>query len=151
LVILTCGLMLSCQSKVNEVKTVGAENKLNVPTNTIIQKMISSTPADYLGEENVCNFDFKYLGAILAEEGNIYFVSTMSLDAGINCRNTTRILVYDSLYNYLGNYYTQGILPQEIINGRSLFGNEFFNIDFSNGIPDSISTHPSMWARFEKE
>lgn len=121
--------------------------KGNVP---FIQRLIDNTPDWILGgDDEVCNMSFSYLGKVVSISKENYFIATINLDIGHSCKNTSRILVYDSNSKYLGNYYAEGVLPSSVDDNK-LFGKDFMSVDLSNGIPDSVQTYSNMWTIFEK-
>lgn len=90
---------------------------------------------------------FKYIGEVKSEKGSIYRIVTSTWIWGISHRVTNRILVFNSLYKYLGNYYlnTASELPDIIKKNRLIFINENNNecdkiteISFAKGIPQKI-------------
>ncbi len=98
----------------------------------------------------ICSQHLDYLGEIQNQKGETTFkIMTIQTEWGLNCRLTTRILVYSKTDDYLGNYYTDGILPTQIMDNGLLFDGLIIG-DFSNGIPDSLQISHNFWTTFEK-
>jgi hypothetical protein len=119
--------------------------------NSILNKLIINTPADIINSEEgeICNTNFGYLGIAKTKLGIEYRIATLSEDIGNACRNSTRILIYDNNFKYLGNYYTPNILPTSL-DQNTLLGQDLNSVDLSNGIPDSSQFIAGSWSLFEK-
>src|SRR5689334_449379 len=129
-----CLLLIFGLSSHSQTKNVEVDNK----NDSVKQRLIGKTPGWILGDDDsVCDIRYSYLGKIITKDKKTYLIATLSLDAGHSCKNTTRILIYDSLQNYFGNYYTEGALPNAV-NQNKLCGQDFIPVDLSIGIPDSI-------------
>ena len=125
--------------------------KLDPKNISLVQKLIAKTPTDLLFNEerdNLCSFSFSYLGQVNSIEKKVYRIATFQCEWGLSCRRTTRLFIYDSKCQYLGNYYTEGILPTALIQNK-LSGLNFITTDLSNGIPDSIQIVQGFWIKFE--
>jgi hypothetical protein len=136
-------LILCCTFKISFGQTIDTKA-------SIIKRLVEKTPQDILGVEEICNIQYSFLGDIVLTNRTIYKVSTLSLDFGQSCRNTTRIILYNGKYQYLGNYYTEGSLPNNIDKNK-LTGINFPTLDLSNGISDSILISTTQYSKFDTQ
>lgn len=118
----------------------------------MVANLAKKTPPILLGSttEQICGSQLSYLGEVKQSEEKTYRVATFYILLGDSCRRITRLLVYDKALEYLGNYYTHGVLPVSI-DGSKLTGEDFPETDFSTGLPDSIQIAKNQWAKFEKK
>ncbi|MCG3166602.1 MAG: hypothetical protein POELPBGB_02382 [Bacteroidia bacterium] len=130
----------SCENNKNQ-KIVSS---INEPQDTFkisnIYKLALNAKDDLFFEDSIheiCSENFDYLGKLYDLKKNTYRIVNYSAEWGHNCRMTSRILVFSEDYNYLGNYYTHGFLPDAIYENALNFEDLDF-IAFHNGIPDSI-------------
>jgi hypothetical protein len=140
-------LSLALSSQCQTTKARGQEKNVS-----LIQRLIEKTPSDWLfadEKDNICSISISYLGKATTKQHRTYLIATLTCDWGLSCRRTTRILVYGSDYNYLGNYYTEGTLPTSL-DQNELIGQDSILTDLTNGIPDSLQIDTGMWAKFEK-
>ncbi len=89
-----------------------------------------------------------YLGSLKTDKGKTYKIMRYVWTWGLSYRSTSRILIFNSKNQYLGNYYisTESDLPKEIKNGILVFNNTdsecdkkiFSKISFKNGLPKKI-------------
>lgn len=85
----------------------------------------------------------RYLGTLNTKEDKVKVITSIWL-WGLSCRATSRIILYDSSNNYLGNYYVGMAydLPSDIENSLLVFTysdteecDAVSKIDFAEGIP----------------
>lgn len=89
-----------------------------------------------------------YLGSVKTKKGKTYKIMNSIWIWGMSCRATHRILIFNSLNQYLGNYYMNSScdLPTELKDGQLIFNNFSQDCDnqiekpisFKNGIPKNI-------------
>jgi len=103
---------------------------------------------DFTKDANCNKTCISYLGQIKTNKSKIYKILTCFYVHGQSCRGTSRIVVYNSSNNYIGNYYV-GMpedLPDTIINNRLVYSKislkckfkKGTKISFENGLPKTI-------------
>lgn len=114
----------------------------------LLESLDSTESRDYLdhGDTNnvCCNESFNYLGRI-----GKYIITTHEGAWGNNCHPTTRIMIFSIAGKYLGNYYTDGMLPSQVMNNGLYFQGSTVG-DFSKSIPDSLIIPNWGIAKFQK-
>jgi hypothetical protein len=84
--------------------------------------------------------ELKYLGTFTTQRGNTHKIMTSYYEWGLGQRGTSRILVYNNLNQYVGNYYMYQPynLPIKMVNGILYF-------DYSAGYCDcGKNLHPTI-------
>ena len=118
---------------------------------SILKILVLNTPEDYLGKDDqVCNLEYKYLGAVNKNNIPFYYISTISLEFGATCRKSTRLIVYNKDFKFQGDYYTQGSLPTHLVD-NILTGPEWPTLDIGLRLPDTIKTNNGLTFVFESE
>lgn len=120
----------------------------------LISRLVQNASNDFFFENTadskICSQHLHYLGELKNEKGESNFkVMTLLTEWGTNCKVTSRILVYSADEKYLGNYFTHGILPTQLME-NGLFIDGMIVGDFSKEIPDSLEVAENIWAKFEK-
>lgn len=105
----------------------------------ISRKLIKATPIQLLSTTDVmCGSNFVYLGQVKTSKGEQYYVSSYYIKLTEACVQTSRVLLYDKAFTYLGNYaYQSEVLPASLEN-NVLTGENFVAADFSNGMPEKL-------------
>ena len=122
----------------------------------LITRLIKNTDRDIFISDTtatniICSQHLDYLGDFHNTNGETTFkIMTILTEWGLDCRTTSRILVYNNTDDYLGNYYTDGILPTQIMDNGLLFDGLTIG-DFTKSIPDSLQIDDNFWTRFEKK
>jgi|GEM_PF-224180 len=87
----------------------------------------------------------KYLGQVTTKSGKTFKIVNSIFIWGLSQRATSRILIFNDLNQYVGNYYltTDEFLPGKLQNGRLIFNNSGSDCDknlrtvinLKNGLP----------------
>jgi len=143
-------LVFSCQTNTSQKEW----DVFDISQNKIRQEVLTKNQVDSLfvfgkwDEDEGTETRLKFLGQIKSQKENYKIVTSTSL-WGLSRRATNRILVFDEVNQYLGNYYGFYLsnLPEKIENHQLIF----FHLDnedcdskiinkfsFKNGIPNEF-------------
>lgn len=123
-------------------------------TDPLVVRLIKNTDKYIFHEDTataykICTQHLGYLGNFENElKDKEYKIMTYSFEWGINCKVTSRVLVYSDKEYYLGNYYTSGLLPTQLFGYGLLIEGKTVG-DFSKGVPDSLEFADNYWVKFE--
>ncbi|MGE0638578.1 MAG: hypothetical protein AB7G44_06145 [Bacteroidia bacterium] len=159
---LTSLVLLSCHSNKDSGKNRELfKDSLTTPSKhsddqPLIARLIKNTDSDFFYGDTtptrkICSQRVDYLGDFQNQKDETTFkIMTIQTEWGFNCRLTTIILVYSKTEEYLGYYYTNGILPTHIMSNGLVFDGVTIG-DFSNGVPDSLQIDVNYWTTFQKK
>lgn len=108
---------------------------------------------DFTDNDSCNKTCIKYLGQVRTSKNRTYEVLTCFNVSGTSCRGSSRIVVYNSDNEYLGNYWVPlpSYLPDTIIDNSLAFSipdpdcvnRTASTISFKNGLPRIITIHCS--------
>ena len=117
------------------------DNQLNIEqisSSGFLGRLLSSTSDSLNNEAIPCRESFEYIGRITDEKNKSYYIVNYILEIGFNCTRTTRIMIFTKNEEYQGNYYTQGFLPDQILDNQLYFSEVPAEFSFGDGIPERI-------------
>lgn len=131
-----------------------SQNADNLATKIVKQGIIDSTfifgkwTSTKVGDQYEITQEtrYTYLGQVKTSSGRIFKLINMEWHWGLSHRATSRLLVYDQLNRYVGNYYmhTKRDLPIKLEKNFLFFRNSrnpekpLSKVDFSKGLPHII-------------